>query len=279
MRLLANLFLILFVLFSIATAALDLVPDLPPQSRLLLASQLLRSLCLGLAFILYNLSAINRHLPKLLLYPLFAWLLWGMVDYWPLQHATSQYYHFCAGAAQLLTIILLMLRNRRENECSLLLVPSQFTGTPFSGRNLLLFVLLNLLIAPLVLFVFGWNAAVRLADESSAGFVQLRPEGIYMSDKTYRRKDKTIRLVAMIHLARPEYYTEIVKTIPEQKTLILLEGVSDEQNLLTNRFSYGNLAEFLGLTSQADLQLPGRVISRRQLTAEKPVEASARDSI
>jgi len=270
MRLLANLFLLLFILFAIATAALDLVPALPPSSLFMVAFGLLKSLCLGIAFILYNVSAFNRHLPKLLLYPLFAWLLWGVLDYWPLPQVTGQYYHFCAGTAQLLTIILLLRRNRRENECSPLLVPSQFTGPFFSGRSLLLFVVINILITPLLLIIFGWNAAARLADEGSAGFVQLKPDGIYMSEKSYRHEAKTIRLVAMIHLARPEYYADIVKTIPREKTLILLEGVSDDRNLLHNRFSYGNLAEFLGLTSQSQLHLPGRVISRQQLTAEPP---------
>ena len=265
MRILANLFLLLFTLFAVSNITLFFSSSFAAFPQFESSVSQLQTITIISALFLYLVSSFNRHLPKLLFYPLFFWVLWGVLSYWPLPDITGQAYHLCAGIAQLLTLFLLLRRNYRENESSYLLVPSQFTGPSFSARTLLIFGIVNIIIAPVAVVLLGYNLTAHLIDSSSAGFVQLKPNGLYMSEKTYQRDDKTIKLIAMIHLARSEYYNEVAKTIPKEKTLILMEGVSDNANLLKNRFSYGNLAEFLGLTSQGHLDIPGRIISRDQL--------------
>ncbi len=270
MRILANLFLLLFTLFALSNIVL-FAPDSLSGFPLIpnYITQLQTFVRYGTLF-LYFVSAFNRHLPKLVFYPLFAWVFWSVFSYWPLSEVIGQAYHLCVGFAQLLTLFFLLRRNYRDNESSFLLVPSQFTGPFFSGRALLIFIIVNILIAPPAFVAIGYKLAAQLIDTSTGGFVTLQPDGLYMSEKTYQHNDKAIKLIAMIHLARPEYYTDIAKTIPKKNTLILMEGVSDKTNLLKNRFSYGNLAEFLGLTSQGQLDLSARIISPEQLKQEQP---------
>ena len=272
MKNLANLFLILFTLFSASNIALFFSKSFSAIPIFTDYTTHLHTILILGSILLYLVSAFNRHLPKLLFYPLFIWVFWSIFSYWPLPEVIGQAYHLCVGLAQLLTLFLLLRRNYRDNESSYLMVPSQFTGPFFSGRALLVFIIINLIIVPPTVIAIGYQLTAKAINTSSAGFVTLKPNGLYMSEKTYQRDDKTIKLIAMIHLAQSTYYADIAKTIPRDNTLILMEGVSDNTNLLKNRFNYGNLAEFLGLTSQGQLDLPVRAITPEQLRQEEPAD-------
>ncbi len=267
---LANLFLICFTLLAASTLSMGLSPSLQSSDFLAQSRSLLLPLSQGLAVILYIASGFNQHLPKKLLYPLFLWLLWLQLECWPLANLTGEFYLICVGLLQLLLVFFLLLLNNRTNEAGLLLVPAQFTGPFFSGRNLLFFCLANIIVAPLLLFVLAFAGISQLVTSNTAGFVHLKPDGLYMTERTYVRQDKQIRLIAMIHLAGDNYYQNIVDSLPQTGTLILAEGVSDHQQLLSEHFHYGKIADFLGLTSQEQLHLPGRLISAEQLKQQAP---------
>ena len=269
MRILANLFIVLFSLFALSNIIQVFSSSLASIPLVISSIDQIQILTVVVALLIYLGSAFNRHLPKLLFYPLLLWVLWATFDYWPMHDFIGQAYHLCIGIAQLLTILFLVRKNQRDNESSYFLVPSQFTGPSFSGWTLIIFMVINIIIAPVALVVIGYNTAAHLIDSSSAGFVQLKPDGLYMQEKTYQRDSKTIKLIAMIHLAQSQYYQKVSKTIPKDKTLILMEGVSDNDNLLKNNFNYGNLANFLGLTSQGHFDIDTRVISSDQLSADQ----------
>ena len=277
MRQLTNLFLALFLLLALATILLGLGDLVLPLPGLLSFWPMLHGICLILGAVLYSSLAFNRHLPKRVLLPLLLWLFWDMLGYWPVPDLLGSSARLIIGLVQLLLILALLRHIRRDNEVSPWLVPSQFTGPSFSARNLLIFIALNIVIMPVALLLLGYSAADRLVAQTTAGFVDLQPQGIYMSEKIYRRGDKEIRLAAMVHLASPDYYAELVDSIPRSGTLILAEGVTDNQGLLKNRFDYGNLAKFLGLSSQSALQLPGRVINPTELAEPAPVVQSGPD--
>jgi hypothetical protein len=84
----------------------------------------------------------------------------------------------------------------------------------------------------------------------SAGFLALRPGGFAVQVRDYVRQDrKTIKLVPMAHVADSAFYRNISKSFPNG-SLILMEGVTDNQNLLTNKISYKRMASSLGLSEQ-----------------------------
>ena len=53
----------------------------------------------------------------------------------------------------------------------------------------------------------------------------------------------------MAHIGEPEFYHNLSKSFPTNST-ILMEGVKDDKNLLTNRITYKRMATSLGLSQQ-----------------------------
>jgi len=278
MRTIANLFLMLFP----AAAALAVGDEI--LGRFWLENPLsgLRNLCdllsVLLAVLVYFGFAFNRHLPKLILLPLIGYLFWSLLDFWPLRELSGpDSYRLIGAGGQLLLGILILRCNRRRNQRGLLLAPSQFVGPGFSGRTFFRFCLLNILVLPMALGLLGFSAAGNLLERNTAEFVQLKPNGLYMTEKIYRRQEKTVRLVAMIHLGREDYFSDLVDSFSAGRTLILAEGVSDVAGHLKNRFSYGRLADLFGLTSQEDVHFPGRQISAEDLGKPLTGERSRAD--
>jgi hypothetical protein len=68
--------------------------------------------------------------------------------------------------------------------------------------------------------------------------------------RKYTRNDgKTIELFPMSHVADAGFYQKVSQTFPTN-SIILMEGVTDNENLLTNKLSYKRMAKTLGLAEQ-----------------------------
>ncbi|MDA3903178.1 MAG: hypothetical protein PF441_07015 [Desulfuromusa sp.] len=277
MRKLANLFLILFVVSAIFTIADALVRQFLSTPFLSGLQQFAWIVCIFCAVIVYLGLGFNRHLPKIILLPLFLWLFWALLDYWPLENFVGGYFSLYAACGQLLLAIVILKFNQRINHKSLLLTRSQFVGPAFSGRNLFRFCLINIPMLPLALILISYAFVDNLIETNTAGFVQLKPNGLYMTERIYRQGEKQIRLAGMIHLGQKEYYDDLTASIPGTRTLILAEGVSDESRLLTERFGYGKIAELLGLTSQENIHFQGRMIEATEIEALEPVKQDVTD--
>ncbi len=120
----------------------------------------------------------------------------------------------------------------------------------FSWSNLLLFLLANLfLLAPAVI-IYLLLCAGMATSHFSEGFLKLRPGGFTVQARKYVRSDgKTIELFPMAHIGDSGFYQKIAQSFPTN-SIILMEGVSDENNLLTNKISYNRAATSLGLSEQ-----------------------------
>jgi hypothetical protein len=104
---------------------------------------------------------------------------------------------------------------------------------------------------PTVAVYLAVCAAVAV-DQFSEGFVALRPGGVTVQVRNYVRHDgKTIQLVPMAHVGEAAFYRRLSQSFPTNAT-ILLEGVTDDQNLLTNKISYQRMARSLGLAEQVE---------------------------
>lgn len=133
---------------------------------------------------------------------------------------------------------------------------AEVAGRFFTWRNTLGFLAVNVfLVVPLAAagFVASLALAVRVGSD---GFLQLTPRGLNVRACTYTREDgKHVQLIPMIHVGDASFYRELSESFPEE-ALILMEGVQDSRNLLTNRISYARMAHAAGLAEQAEFFRP-----------------------
>jgi hypothetical protein len=64
-----------------------------------------------------------------------------------------------------------------------------------------------------------------------------------------RQDGKAIQLFPMAHVGDARFYRSISAAFPTN-SVVLLEGVSDQKNLLTNRITYTRMASSLGVAEQ-----------------------------
>ncbi len=264
MKTFANIFLILFL----NTAAIGIADALLSQ-KLGIPLTLLHHFAYGASvffgLVIYFGFAVNRHLPKTVLLPPLIFLFWGLLDFWPLENFAGANYRLYAAVAQLLLGLLALQLNLSLNKKSRLFVLSQFAGPAFSGRNLFRFVLLNIPLLPVMMLLIAFASTSSLIDEHSAGFMRLKPNGLYMVEKVYRQNEKTIRLASMIHLGQQTYFDDLSHSLQGENALLLAEGVSDNSGRLQGEFSYQKLAGLLGLTAQEKMLVQGRLVTAESL--------------
>jgi len=213
--------------------------------------------CLGL----------NRNLPKRVFLPQIFLLFWVSSGLWPLTSVFSQFpIYIFAVAWQVLLGIIALIYIRALNHKSLFLTPEMFPSPNFRLGYFLSSGLVGLLLLPVCLMFFGFSLSHSYVDNLSGGFVRLGLDGLYMKERTYRLDDKTVRLASMIHIGNQEYYDDLAQSISPGRTLVLSEGVSDEDGLLRDSFSYGGVADFLGLSAQGQMLIGGRLIGVEQLS-------------
>jgi hypothetical protein len=137
-----------------------------------------------------------------------------------------------------------------------LVTEEQLGARGFSWANLLGFAALNIFVLlPLVaIYLFGCGA--RAVNHFSEGFMALHPGGFTVQVRKYVRADgKVIELFPMAHVAAPSFYSQVSRSFPTN-AVILMEGVSDSENLLTNKISYKRMAKTLGLAEQHETFAP-----------------------
>jgi len=146
----------------------------------------------------------------------------------------------------------------------------------FSWGNLSVFVLVNVLgLLPAIIVSVFFLAALAV-DHYSEGFMVLRPNGFSVQVRKYVRNDgKTIELFPMAHVADARFYQKVSQTFPTN-SMILMEGVTDDRNLLTNKISYRRMAKSLGLSEQRQEFVPQR---GEMVDADVDVDQFSKDTI
>ena len=93
--------------------------------------------------------------------------------------------------------------------------------------------------------------------------------------KYVRNDGKTIELFPMAHIADAGFYQKVSQTFPTN-SIILMEGVTDENNLLTNKITYKRMAKTLGLAEQHEKFKPTR---GEMVMADVDVDQFSHDTI
>jgi len=131
-----------------------------------------------------------------------------------------------------------------------LIAENQLEVRRFSWRNVVVFLLGNVfvLLPSAVIYLFVCTALA--VDHFSEGFVALRPGGFTVQARKYIRDDgKAVQLFPMSHVAERSFYQMLSESFTTN-SIILMEGVTDEKGLLTNRISYQRMAKSLGVAEQ-----------------------------
>lgn len=131
----------------------------------------------------------------------------------------------------------------------------------FSWRNLSVFLLVNAVVLVPALIIYLVFCAALAVDHFSDGFLALRPVGLTVQVRKYVRSDgKTIQLVPMSHVGEPDFYQTLAQSFPTN-AIILMEGVTDNQNLITNEITYQRMATALGVAEQhEEFQPRGKLV-------------------
>jgi hypothetical protein len=131
-----------------------------------------------------------------------------------------------------------------------LLTDSTQPGPRFSlGHSLRFFATVLFVMLPLVVGYVALSLATWL-EVGTEGFVQVNLSGILLADRQYAQGESEVRLVGMMHIGEDTTYRALTASFVSEDTIVLEEGVSDEDALLGRGLSYERLARTLGLQAQ-----------------------------
>ena len=131
-----------------------------------------------------------------------------------------------------------------------LVAEDQLKSRRFSWRHLLGFFAINLFVLLPGAVVYLFFCASMAVEHFSGGFVALRSHGLTVQARKYIRDDgKTVQLFPMAHVADPSFYKTLADSFTSN-SIALMEGVTDDQGLLTNHINYERMAQMLGAAEQ-----------------------------
>lgn len=127
---------------------------------------------------------------------------------------------------------------------------AQLGGRGFSWWNISGFLIGNIVVLAPAVIVYLVVCAAFAVNQTTEGFLRLGPRGVTAQARKYVRNDgETVQLFPMIHIGDAEFYQKVSRSFPSN-SVILMEGVTDEKQLLTNGLSYHRVATKLGLHEQ-----------------------------
>jgi len=211
---------------------------------------------------LYGLMGLTPMVPKRLFLPIPVFFvvsllaLFTLAIFW--RHWVAQT-AFLISAGELILGLWLLYWSRGGSNFSWPLVPVERLGSRgFSWRNLCAFALVNIFVVLPLIALYLFVSTARAVNHLSEGFMALHPAGFTVQVRKYVRADgKVIELFPMIHIASKGFYQEVSQTFPSN-SVILMEGVTDKGNLLTNKLSYKRTAKSLGLADQKETFHPSQ---------------------
>lgn len=223
---------------------------------------LLSFIAVVMAVGVYALIGLTPMVPKRLVLPIPAFYLVAMLAIFPLAiywYDRLQWIALGVSAGQVILAIALLNWARRGGKLSWPWIPvDDIADRRFSARNLFVFALTNALVVLPFVVVYIFLCVAQATAHFSEGFMALHPSGFTVQVRKYVRDDgKMIQLFPMAHVANPSFYQKVAQTFPTN-SIVLMEGVTDRHNLLTNKISYKRMAKSLGLAEQKETFAPPR---------------------
>jgi len=100
-------------------------------------------------------------------------------------------------------------------------------------------------------------------ESMSGGYVRVKFDGIYLIERHFQSKENEVRLAGMIHVAQSDFYSNVLpKADPAVPSVVLVEGVTDHQGLLSKMpLKYSRVAKLLKVTAQDDSEFTKHVVT------------------
>jgi hypothetical protein len=109
-------------------------------------------------------------------------------------------------------------------------------------------------LGPPVIAGYAAVALLSWVQLATSSFVSFDLAGVKLGDRRYTRGDEQVRLVGMMHVGERDRYRDLVRSFVAENTVVLYEGVTDDEGLVDTGLDYGGAASALGLESQHDLR-------------------------
>jgi|ERR1051326_825287 hypothetical protein len=207
-----------------------------------------------IGFVIYALMAITPMIPKRKFIPLALFsLLASLVSlpFWIYCHDKIQLVIWAISLLQVFCALTILATVQGGLKIRLPLVPQeQLNPRGFSWLNLGGFVAANAFVLLPAVLIYLCVCASLAVGHFSDGFVALHPTGLSVQVRKYVRNDgKSVLLYPMAHVADRNFYGTISHSFPSN-SIVLMEGVSDSEHLLTNHITYKRMAATLGLSEQ-----------------------------
>ncbi len=107
-------------------------------------------------------------------------------------------------------------------------------------------------LSPLAALAVAWIFDMTELEALTGGFVTRTAEGICAVEKRFEMAEIELRLQGMAHIAGQDFYKKIKESLGSRQAIMLMEGVTDEKDLLETPPDYEGIAGNLGLASQRD---------------------------
>ena len=211
---------------------------------------------------LYGLMGLTPLVPKRLFLPIPVFALVATLSMFPvLIYCFGQLKQFDWGFSACQVLVGLWVLYRSQGGLGFRWPPvavNQLGARNFSWLNLSVFAFVNIFVLLPAVMIYLFLCTALAVSHFSEGFMALRPSGFSVEVRKYIRNDgKTVELFPMAHVADARFYRNVSQLFPTN-SIILMEGVTDEKNLLTNKISYRRMAKSLGLTEQRQAFAPRR---------------------
>jgi hypothetical protein len=253
----ANLFLVGFAL----DGAISVLDDLARAGSAPNALTAVRSwVALAVLFIAignFFVLALDPRLPKRILLPLAAFVAWCALGAYPLLAAlgASQTSGLMLSGIQLgLGFAALGWIRLRSTTHHWLLHANDLPRRQRRLGYTLRFVSATALIAPPLLAGFAGLSLFAQIERATAGFMTFDLTGINSTSREYHREGRRIDLVGMAHIGEGSAYLDLFESFTGRSTLLLEEGVSDEEGLIGDGLFYENVAGRIGLDVQPSFE-------------------------
>jgi hypothetical protein len=176
--------------------------------------------------------------------PLPAYFSWSGLELWGTlaQPAT--------GAA---TVLFLRARSQGKSLC---FPPEATCFAEFSWPRTVVTLAIKLFLGVPALLVYVLLSAQILVRELSSGFLEISSTGIFTEARIYEQDGHKVYLLPTVHIASPAFYETLMDGLPEKSSVILPEGVTDQNGLLKAFIDYSVAASSVGLAAQPDLTAP-----------------------
>ena len=261
-----NLYLVLFLLDSVVS----LMDDVALQAFDIGTLHTLRGIFafppFALSLPLFLLAGSIRGFPKQTILPMTVFQIWcGVFLALPLPiYLGMENTNLLLSSTQLfMSITAFFYLHQTTDKKTWLYTESDFSRLVFGWKRMIGFVGANIVVVVPLLIIYLAVCLSLAAFHLSRGFILLNTKGIFVEARTYTYQDINLYLLPTVHVAESAFYSALIESLPESNTAVLLEGVTDNHDLIQTEFNYRELAKRFRLEAQDNRTFSVRHVAKR----------------